>query len=90
MSQFQRCKQTYTQTNVTGSQHQAVISDLTCAASGFFPSLQAATNTASGDLTPILVRSASLRYVIQSDKPKQSAPHPRKRYSTAETSPATS
>ncbi|MEH1827330.1 MAG: hypothetical protein V7L22_18530 [Nostoc sp.] len=37
MSQFQRCKQTYTQTNVTGSQRQAVISDLTCAALAFSP-----------------------------------------------------
>jgi hypothetical protein len=32
--------------------NQATIADLTCCASGFLPSLQAATNTASGDLTP--------------------------------------
>ncbi|MCG6137529.1 MAG: hypothetical protein MET45_23330 [Nostoc sp. LLA-1] len=41
--------------------NQTMVSDATCAAAGFCPSLQAAINTASGDLTPILVRSASLR-----------------------------
>lgn len=35
--------------------------DLACCASGFLASLQAATNTASGDLIPFQVRIASLR-----------------------------
>ncbi|MBW4565896.1 MAG: hypothetical protein KME32_33410 [Mojavia pulchra JT2-VF2] len=41
--------------------NQATTSDLACADSGFLPSLQAATNTASGDLIPFQVRNASLR-----------------------------
>ncbi|MBC1224844.1 hypothetical protein GNF10_30290 [Nostoc sp. UCD121] len=40
--------------------NQAIAADLACYASGFLPSLQVATNTASGDLTPFQVRSASL------------------------------
>ncbi len=34
---------------------------MACCASGFLPDLQAATNTASVDLTPFQVRNASLR-----------------------------
>ncbi|MBN3946610.1 MAG: hypothetical protein HWQ38_08975 [Nostoc sp. NMS7] len=39
----------------------AITVDLACCASGFLPSLQAATNTASVDLIPFQVRNASLR-----------------------------
>ncbi|MBW4617315.1 MAG: hypothetical protein KME21_29655 [Desmonostoc vinosum HA7617-LM4] len=41
--------------------NQSFTADLTCADSGFLPSLQAATNTASGDLIPFQVRSASFK-----------------------------
>ncbi|WP_179051834.1 hypothetical protein [Nostoc sp. TCL26-01] len=41
--------------------NQSFTADLTCADSGFRLSLQAATNTASGDLIPFQVRRASLR-----------------------------
>ncbi|WP_191761845.1 hypothetical protein [Komarekiella delphini-convector] len=41
--------------------NQAATSDLACVDSGFRPSLQAATNTAFGDLIPFQFRIASLR-----------------------------
>ncbi|UKP00983.1 hypothetical protein [Nostoc sp. UHCC 0870] len=44
--------------------NQSFTADLTCADSGFRPSLHAATNTASGDLIPFQVRTASFKYAI--------------------------